>query len=203
VKVDQASPDLGGIVNTIVIVVVVLVAGWLLLAWVIVKRPVLALPVAAFTGLVLLVGMHDAQALAIYAWSACGSGGARTATRSIVWWVGGFGVGGGVGGCMSVAGAERCCCRGWASAAVCVMRSRGSRGSRARGGVIGCWCGCCWGSARRTSSAPPRSWRTASAPARAVFGRSARSSRARDRRRRGPRLPASGRSSATGSTARR
>ena len=45
---------------------VVLVAGWLLLAWAIVKRPVLALPVAAFAGLVVLVGMHDAQALVIY-----------------------------------------------------------------------------------------------------------------------------------------
>jgi S-DNA-T family DNA segregation ATPase FtsK/SpoIIIE len=67
VKVDQAAPDIGGIVNTIIIVVVVLVAGWLLLAWAIIKRPLLALPVAAFTGLVVLVGMHDAQALAIYA----------------------------------------------------------------------------------------------------------------------------------------
>jgi S-DNA-T family DNA segregation ATPase FtsK/SpoIIIE len=67
VKVDQAAPDIGGIVNTIIIVVVVLVAGWLLLAWAIVKRPVLALPVALFTGLVVLVGMHDAQALAFYA----------------------------------------------------------------------------------------------------------------------------------------
>jgi len=67
VKVDQAAPDIGGIVNTIVIVVVVLVAGWLLLAWAIIKRPLLALPVAAFAGLVVLVGMHDAQALTIYA----------------------------------------------------------------------------------------------------------------------------------------
>jgi S-DNA-T family DNA segregation ATPase FtsK/SpoIIIE len=43
------------------------VAGWLLLAWAVVKRPVLALPAAAFAGLVVLVGMHDAQALTIYA----------------------------------------------------------------------------------------------------------------------------------------
>jgi S-DNA-T family DNA segregation ATPase FtsK/SpoIIIE len=63
----QVAPDIGGIVNAIIVVVVVLLAGWLLLAWAIVKRPVLALPVAAFTGLVVLVGMHDAQALAIYA----------------------------------------------------------------------------------------------------------------------------------------
>jgi S-DNA-T family DNA segregation ATPase FtsK/SpoIIIE len=62
----QAAPDIGGIVNTIIIVVVVLVAGWLLLAWAIIKRPVLALPTAAFAGLVVLVGLHDAEALAIY-----------------------------------------------------------------------------------------------------------------------------------------
>jgi S-DNA-T family DNA segregation ATPase FtsK/SpoIIIE len=62
-----AAPQVGGMVRTIVIVVVMLVAGWLLLAWVIVKRPILAIPVAIFTALVLLVGMHDAQALAIYA----------------------------------------------------------------------------------------------------------------------------------------
>jgi hypothetical protein len=66
VNARQVAPDIGGIVNTIVIVVVVLLFGWLLLLWAIVKRPVLALPVAAFTGLVVLVGMHDAQALAIY-----------------------------------------------------------------------------------------------------------------------------------------
>jgi S-DNA-T family DNA segregation ATPase FtsK/SpoIIIE len=61
------APDIGGIVTTIVIVVVVLLFGWVLLLWAIIKRPVLALPAAAFTGLVVLVGMHDAQALAIYA----------------------------------------------------------------------------------------------------------------------------------------
>jgi S-DNA-T family DNA segregation ATPase FtsK/SpoIIIE len=60
------APPIGGIVRAIVIVLVVLVAGWLLLAWAIVKRPILAVPVALFTALVLLVGMHDAQALAIY-----------------------------------------------------------------------------------------------------------------------------------------
>jgi len=62
----QVAPDISGIVRAIVVVVVVLFFGWLLLAWAVVKRPILALPVAAFTGLVLLVGMHDAQALAIY-----------------------------------------------------------------------------------------------------------------------------------------
>jgi S-DNA-T family DNA segregation ATPase FtsK/SpoIIIE len=61
-----AAPSVGGMVRAIVIVVVVLVAGWLLLAWAVVKRPILAVPVVVFTALVLLVGMHDAQALAIY-----------------------------------------------------------------------------------------------------------------------------------------
>jgi hypothetical protein len=78
----QVAPDVGGIVNAIVVVVVVLLVGWLLLAWAIVKRPVLALPAAAFTGLVVLVGLHDAEALAIYALGALWSGGARTAARS-------------------------------------------------------------------------------------------------------------------------
>ncbi|MCA1699921.1 MAG: cell division protein FtsK, partial [Actinobacteria bacterium] len=63
----QVAPDVGGIVNTIVVVVVVLLVGWLLLAWAVVKRPVLALPTAVFAGLVVLVGLHDAEALAIYA----------------------------------------------------------------------------------------------------------------------------------------
>ena len=65
-NVGQVAPDIGGIVRAIVIVVVVLFFGWLLLVWAVVKRPLLALPIAAFTALVLLVGMHDAQALAIY-----------------------------------------------------------------------------------------------------------------------------------------
>jgi S-DNA-T family DNA segregation ATPase FtsK/SpoIIIE len=62
----QVAPDVGGIVNAIVVVVVVLLVGWLLLAWAIVKRPLLALPAALFVGLVVLVGLHDAQALTIY-----------------------------------------------------------------------------------------------------------------------------------------
>jgi len=60
------APPIGGLVRTALIVVVVLFAGWLLLAWVLIKRPLLGIPAAVFVGLVLLVGMHDAQALAIY-----------------------------------------------------------------------------------------------------------------------------------------
>ena len=60
------APPIGGLIRAIIVVAVVLFAGWLLLAWAVVKRPILGLPVAAFTGLVLLVGMHDAQALGIY-----------------------------------------------------------------------------------------------------------------------------------------
>jgi S-DNA-T family DNA segregation ATPase FtsK/SpoIIIE len=60
------APPIGGLVRAIVVVLTVVFAGWLLLAWAVVKRPLLGIPVAVFTGLVVLVGMHDAQALAIY-----------------------------------------------------------------------------------------------------------------------------------------
>jgi len=60
------APPIGGFVRAALIVLVVLFAGWLLLAWVLIKRPLLGIPAAAFVALVLLVGMHDAQALAIY-----------------------------------------------------------------------------------------------------------------------------------------
>jgi S-DNA-T family DNA segregation ATPase FtsK/SpoIIIE len=65
-NVSQAAPDAGGLLRTVVIVVVVLVAGWLLLVWAVVKRPLLGVPLAVFTALVVLVGVHDAQALVIY-----------------------------------------------------------------------------------------------------------------------------------------
>jgi S-DNA-T family DNA segregation ATPase FtsK/SpoIIIE len=58
---------IGHIVTVIVVLIVALIAGWLLLVWGVVKRPILAVPVAGFVGLTALVGMHDAQALAIYA----------------------------------------------------------------------------------------------------------------------------------------
>jgi S-DNA-T family DNA segregation ATPase FtsK/SpoIIIE len=98
-NVSQAAPDAGGLVRTVVIVVVVLVAGWLLLAWAVVKRPLLAIPVAVFTALVLLVGMHDAQALAIYlvvallVWRRAHRAsfdrlvGGRVRSRWVRWWV--------------------------------------------------------------------------------------------------------------------
>jgi hypothetical protein len=44
------APPIGGLIRAIIVVVVVLFAGWLLLASAVVKRPILALPVAAFTG---------------------------------------------------------------------------------------------------------------------------------------------------------
>ena len=51
------APPIGGIVRAAVVVV----AGWLLLAWAVVKRSILGVPVAIFAVLVALVGMHDAQ----------------------------------------------------------------------------------------------------------------------------------------------
>jgi S-DNA-T family DNA segregation ATPase FtsK/SpoIIIE len=53
-------------VRAVVMVVVVLIAAPLVLAWAIVKRPILGVPAALFVVLVVLVGMHDAQALVIY-----------------------------------------------------------------------------------------------------------------------------------------
>jgi len=66
------APPIGGLVRAIVIVLVVLFAGWLLLAWAVIKRPILALPAAAVVGLVVLVGSHDAQALMLWALLALG-----------------------------------------------------------------------------------------------------------------------------------
>src|SRR5215218_10388515 len=67
-----AAPNIGGIVNAIVVVLVVLLFGWFLLAWAVLKRPILALPAAALVGLVVLVGSHDAQALMLWALLALG-----------------------------------------------------------------------------------------------------------------------------------
>jgi DNA segregation ATPase FtsK/SpoIIIE, S-DNA-T family len=61
-----AAPDVGGMVRAILMVAVVLIAGPLLLTAAIMRRPILGVPVIGFAVLVVLVGMHDAQALAIY-----------------------------------------------------------------------------------------------------------------------------------------
>jgi S-DNA-T family DNA segregation ATPase FtsK/SpoIIIE len=47
--------------------VVALLAGWLLVVWVIAKRPILSVPIVVYIGLVVWLGAHDAQALAVYA----------------------------------------------------------------------------------------------------------------------------------------
>jgi S-DNA-T family DNA segregation ATPase FtsK/SpoIIIE len=52
--------------DVFVVLAIALVAGWLLLAWAIVKRPILSLPAAAGAGLVVWLGAHDAQAIALY-----------------------------------------------------------------------------------------------------------------------------------------
>jgi hypothetical protein len=51
----------------VVLVVGALVAGWQLLIWPIVKRPILSVPIALYIGLAAWLGAHDAQALFIYA----------------------------------------------------------------------------------------------------------------------------------------
>jgi hypothetical protein len=40
------APPIGGLVRAIVVVLVVLLFGWFLLAWAVLKRPILALPAA-------------------------------------------------------------------------------------------------------------------------------------------------------------
>lgn len=48
-------------VDVLIVLVIALVAGWLLVAWVIAKRPILSVPVAAYVGLVVWLGERDAQ----------------------------------------------------------------------------------------------------------------------------------------------
>jgi hypothetical protein len=61
-----------GLADALVGVLVVLVAWWLLVLWAVIRRPILAVPVAAVAGLVWWVGGHDAEALVIYAVAALG-----------------------------------------------------------------------------------------------------------------------------------
>ncbi|MGI9100769.1 MAG: FtsK/SpoIIIE domain-containing protein [Solirubrobacteraceae bacterium] len=51
---------------------IVLLAGWLLMVWAIVKRPLLSVPLAAYIALVIWLGPHDAQALVVWALIALG-----------------------------------------------------------------------------------------------------------------------------------
>jgi S-DNA-T family DNA segregation ATPase FtsK/SpoIIIE len=55
-----------GLADAFVMLFVALVAGWLLVVWAVVKRPILSIPVAVYVGLVVWLGAHDAQALALY-----------------------------------------------------------------------------------------------------------------------------------------
>jgi S-DNA-T family DNA segregation ATPase FtsK/SpoIIIE len=55
-----------GLVDALVMLLVALVAGWLLVVWAVVKRPVLAIPTGLFVGLCAWIGGHDALAVAFY-----------------------------------------------------------------------------------------------------------------------------------------
>jgi DNA segregation ATPase FtsK/SpoIIIE, S-DNA-T family len=61
-----------GLADALVGVLVVFVAWWLLVVWVVIRRPVLAVPVAAIGGLVAWLGVHDASALVVYALAVLG-----------------------------------------------------------------------------------------------------------------------------------
>jgi S-DNA-T family DNA segregation ATPase FtsK/SpoIIIE len=56
-----------GLGDALVGVVVALVAWWLLVVWVVIRRPILGVPIVMVAGLVALVGVHDASALVVYA----------------------------------------------------------------------------------------------------------------------------------------
>src|SRR5215218_1037316 len=61
--------DLAGV---LVVLVVALIAGWLLVVWAVVKRPILSVPIAVYVGLVVWLGPHDGQALVLWALLALG-----------------------------------------------------------------------------------------------------------------------------------
>lgn len=54
------------LVLALLFVVVAFVAGWLLVLWLMVKHPILGVPIAAYVGLALWLGANDAQALTCY-----------------------------------------------------------------------------------------------------------------------------------------
>jgi hypothetical protein len=85
-----------GLVDALGTLVVALVAGWFVVAWAIIRRPILSIPVGGFAGLCAWVGTHDAQALLIYAAVALACGALRTAARTSGWSVGGCDERGGV-----------------------------------------------------------------------------------------------------------
>jgi S-DNA-T family DNA segregation ATPase FtsK/SpoIIIE len=60
------APRISTLLWAAVVVFVAMFFWWFVLAWAVIKRPLLGVPVALFTILVLLIGMHDALAIAIY-----------------------------------------------------------------------------------------------------------------------------------------
>jgi hypothetical protein len=54
-------------VVALMLLVVALAAGWLLVLWLIVRRAILSVPIAAYIGLDVWLGAHNAQAKVIYA----------------------------------------------------------------------------------------------------------------------------------------
>ena len=55
--------EIADLARVMLTIIVVLVAGWLIVLWAVVKRPVLAIPATLMIALVVLVGGHDAVAL--------------------------------------------------------------------------------------------------------------------------------------------
>ncbi len=61
-----------GLADAFGMLLIAVVAGWLLVAWAIVKRPVLAIPTGLFVGVSVWIGSHDAAGVLIYVLVALG-----------------------------------------------------------------------------------------------------------------------------------
>jgi S-DNA-T family DNA segregation ATPase FtsK/SpoIIIE len=59
--VARRQPPPRDLADVVIVLVIAFVAGWLLVAWAIVKRPILSVPVAVYVGLVVWLGERDAQ----------------------------------------------------------------------------------------------------------------------------------------------
>jgi S-DNA-T family DNA segregation ATPase FtsK/SpoIIIE len=64
--VARRQPPPKDLADVFVFLAIALVAGWLLVVWAVVKRPVLSVPVAAYVGLVVCLGAQGAQDLVLW-----------------------------------------------------------------------------------------------------------------------------------------
>jgi hypothetical protein len=111
------------LVVALLLVIAALGAGWLLAIWLVVKRPIIGVPIVVYVGLVMWLGAHDAQALAIYAVIVLVAWRLAHNAPSSAWSVGACAARGGGCGYMTAAGERPRCCQAWG-------RPSGSNGTR-------------------------------------------------------------------------